>query len=109
MDNEVVKKRKINTLKTEAQKNRLENSYFDYLHSHKSIQHRQTMFGEKNEDVDKKISDVSGLVATTVLNTKIIGLMKKQIMMPKPQKLRENIPLLLVIMNLRVTYLMQGK
>ena len=47
MDNEVVKKRKINILKTEAQKNRLENSCFDYLHSHKSIQHRQTMLGEK--------------------------------------------------------------
>ena len=64
---------------------------------------------KKAEDVDKKISDVSSLVTTTVLNTKIIGLIKKQIMMLKHQKLRKNIPLLLVTMNLRVTYLMQGK
>ena len=32
---------------------------------------------EKNEDVDKRIPDISGSVTTTVLNTKIKGVKKK--------------------------------
>ena len=35
------------------------------------MQHKQTKFREKNGDNDEKIRDTSGLVITTVLDTKI--------------------------------------
>ena len=35
------------------------------------MQHRYKKFREKNGDVDKKIPDMSGLLTTAVLNTKV--------------------------------------
>ena len=35
------------------------------------MQHRYKKVREKNGDVDKKISDMSGLMTTTVLNKKV--------------------------------------
>ena len=61
----------------------------------------------------KKIPDISGLVTTTVLNTKISEVKnkrkqsRKQIMKLKYQKLSESTLLLLIVINLPVTYLMQ--
>ena len=45
---------------------------FFYFSSDESILHRRAKFGEKNDNVDKKLPDVSGLVTTsTVLDRKI--------------------------------------
>ena len=35
------------------------------------MQHKQTNLAQKNGDVKKKVPDITGLVATTVLNAKI--------------------------------------
>ena len=70
----------------------------------------------KISKVENKIPDASGLVTTIVLNTKISGvenkipsvsgLVKKTDYDAKIKELRENISLMLVIINLQVTYLM---
>ena len=66
--------------------------------------------------VKNKIPDTSHVVTTTVMNTKIsevknkipivIGLVKKTDYGAKKKTLRENISLLLITINLQMTYLM---
>ena len=63
VNNNVVKKTKFNTLKNYSRCN--------YINSHKSIKHGKTNLGTKIGDVYKKVPHTSGLVTTTVVNTKI--------------------------------------
>ena len=63
VDNNVVKNTKFNTLKNYSR--------CTYINSHKSIKHGKTNLETKIRDVCKKVPHTSGLVATTVVNTKI--------------------------------------
>ena len=66
---EVLKNTKFITLYTKV--NNLENKIPDVstlIHT----KHRETKFGEQIEEGKKKIPDISGLVTTVVLNTKIV-------------------------------------
>ena len=72
---------------------------------------------KKIESVEDKMPDGSGLVKRPVFTTKIgkvenkihdlNGLVKKIVYDAKIQKWRENVSLILIIINLRVIYLMQ--
>ena len=69
--NEVLKNTKFNTLKTKA--NSLEKKISDatkLFHINQYNTDKQNL-QKKNRDDDKQIPDTSGLVTTTVLNTKI--------------------------------------
>ena len=139
VDNEVVKNAKLNTLKTKV--NSLEKKTRNattLIHINQHITDKKK-FREKNSKYWYKILDTSGLVTTTVSNTKISevenkisytrslvtttvwntkisevenkipsasGLVKKTDYDAKIKELRENISLMLVIINLQVTYLM---
>ena len=69
VDSEVVKNTKFNTIKTKV--NNLEKKFLMQLIHINQCNTEQTKFREKVRHVDKKIPDPIGLVATTVLNTKI--------------------------------------
>ena len=116
VDNEVFKKTKFNTIKTKV--NNLEKRIPDAA---TSVYINQCNTGKQNLEkiignVNEKIPYTSGLVTTTVLNTKTSevenkitsagGLVKKKQIMTLIQKTGENISLLLIVKNLRVTYLM---
>ena len=71
VDNEVIKNTKFNTLRTKV--NDLEKKISDattLIHINQYNADKQNL-ERKTGDVDKKIPDTSGLVTTTVLNTKI--------------------------------------
>ena len=77
-----------------------------------------TVLNTKIAEVKNEIPAISGLVTAIILNTKIgevenkipsvIDLVRKQVITLKYQILRQNILLLLVIINLQVKYLMLG-
>ena len=81
---------------------------------------KKTLYNKLNmkvNNIENKIPDTSALVTTAVLNTKIgkvenklpdtSGLVNKTDYNAKYQIFRRNILLLLIIINLHVTYLMQ--
>ena len=72
------------------------------LNSSKSIQYRETKFGEKIGDVENKIPGISGLASLAVLNTKIAdadneipdlsGLANNALLHTKIGKIKSKIP-----------------
>ena len=105
-------KHKIQHTENESKQIRWKDFWCNYFNSNKSIHHRKTKFREKIGDVDEDIPDGSGLVTATVFNTKINEVENKiQAVTDLPRKtdyiLSEITFLLLIIINLRVTYLMQ--
>ena len=77
VDNEVVKNTKINTLKTKV--NTLENKFLDattLIHIKQYNTDKENL-GKKIEMLIKKKTDTSGLVSTTILNSKLVKLKTK--------------------------------
>ena len=81
MDKKVVKNIKFNTLNTKL--NSLEKKIshaFTLTQTNQCNTNKQNL-EKKIGDVDNKVPDISGLVATTALNTKLKKLMKKYYML----------------------------
>ena len=136
--NEVVKNKKLTTLKTKVNSLQKKISNVTTLIQINKYNTDNQNLEKIIRHVDKKIPDESGFVTTTVLNTKIkvknkipdtscgvttvvmntkisevknkipgvIGLAKKTDYEAKKKTLKENISLLLITINLQMTYLM---
>ena len=77
--NEVIKITKFITLMTKRNNLEKKNPIATKLIPRKSIQHRQSQFRKKKLEMLIKKTDRSGLVTTTVLNTKLVKLKIKSL------------------------------